>query len=480
MNTESRKRLKKEYLNISNIGVILIDYVPYEKKSEMIDGLQELYRPEGEKQPVFFDSPRIDQIPDIKQAGIRGGGGHVPLGKIYNSDLGWQPLNGIQKNLPKEISAVEVFVGQFVDFAYFIAYSCTIKEEYRDKDILNIFIESEDWIPYKEKTVEGKEVRGSRPKGPQLEPTIRAYQKDLEEFLRSFSCGLFLNKENSGQQCPNLKIISTPKIDYPSFEIWEREHSRLLRFIGLNTFAYSRFKGILVGYYPESLFRDKPSSVFQGLVFLASIADFKGEGYDNHPEYEAFADVEYLTLMSIAPLLHSIYWPAFTMEISRHKWEKDATSLLENIRTVNKQKKLISKDVYEKMLDSYRDFNQFYIDEIKNIETLTQNASWLKRLFPEKSPLKSTHRVPDVFEDISKGSERFPNEEKEMLKDLKDRFELLFRYCDNLTSMSLNESNISLQRSMRRMTITMLILTVTTVVLAIIDRYGSAILEALF
>jgi len=480
MNDKSRERLKREYLELRNIGLIFIDYVPYEKKAEMIDGLKELYRPEGEKQPAFFDPLRIDQVPDIKQAGIRGGGGIVPLGTIFSSDLSWEPLQGIQKKLPKEFLCVEVSVGQFVDCAYYLVYSCTTKEEYRNNDIFKVFIGSEDWIPYEEKSAEGKELRGSKPKGPQLEPTMQAFQKDMEEFLRQFSCGLFLNKEKKGQTCPNFKVMSVPKIDFNSFDTWEREHSRLLKFIGFNYFAYSSFDNILVGYYPESLFRDKPSSVFQGLVFLASIADFKGEGYGGHPEYEVFNRIEIFTVQSAAALLHSTYWPAFVMEILKQKWEKNATSLLENIRILKKQKKLISKDIYEKTLDSYRDFNQFYIDEIKNVDTLTQNTSWLERFFPEKSPLKSTRRFIDVFESLSKGSERLPNMEKEMLRDLKDRFELLFRYCDNLTRMSLDESNISLQRSMRRMTITMLILTMTTVILAIIDRYGSAIWKALF
>ena len=475
-NAESRERLKKEYLDVKNIGIVFIDFVPYEKKTEMIEGLKELFKAEGEKQPAFSDESRFDQIPDIRRSGMMGLGGSLNLGIIFNSDIEGQLLLGIQKKLPDETQYIQVHLGQFVDFAYYIIYSCLIKEEYQNRDVEKSFVESQDFVPYKEKTSKDKEIRGERLKGPKLEPTMQEYQRNLEDFLRKFSCGLFLNKGGKDTACPNLKVLSVPKIDFDSFEVWEKDYFDFLRFIGFN-FIYSRFENMLIGYYPERLFAERPSSVSQGLVFLASLADFKGEG-DGKPIYEVLDKIEYFALMGLGPFLHSLYWPMFTLEIIREEWEKKAIDILENVQS-SKTKKAVSKDIYDRALESHLNFNRYFIGEIRNIEATNQNLMRFKPFTTDKYPLKSRNTI-DIFDDLVKGGERFRNMEKNVLTNLKHQFETLFSYCNNLTSMSLDESNLNLQKSMRRMTIAMLILTITTVMIAIIDKFGSAIWNFLF
>jgi hypothetical protein len=86
------------------------------------------------------------------------------------------------------------------------------------------------------------------------------------------------------------------------------------------------------------------------------------------------------------------------------------------------------------------------------------------------------HRF-DAFNDILKGGERLLDRDKSNLSALKGQFDDLFRHCSDFVNMDLNEINLGLQRSMKRMTIAMLILTVVTVAVPIIQYGGAAILN---
>jgi hypothetical protein len=299
-NKERREALKREFIETKNLGFMLVDFIPYANKSKLIEGLNELFSPEDPNQPMSFDEPRLDQIPDIKESGVLSGGGTTPIGIIFNSDIsGDRFFRGIQKKLPAEFFCLEVCVGQFIDYAYYVVYSCLLKEEYQTKEIERLFIESEDWVPYRETTPNGREMRGEKPKGPDLEPTIRGYQTNMEKYLRPFSHGLFLNSSNEPSVCcPNVKVLSVPKIDFNSFDTWETGHRSLLRFLGFE-FLYCKHDRMMIGYYRKSLFSDKPSSAFQGLVFLASLCDFKSDGFSK-PEHEVFHNVHWFTIHDIA------------------------------------------------------------------------------------------------------------------------------------------------------------------------------------
>jgi len=474
-NERRRKQLEKEYFDIKNLEIVLVDFVPYERKEDMIAGLKELFRKEGDKQPVFIDEPRFDLIPDIKEGGVFSGGGSVHLGWILNSDLDWQPMHAAaQKKLPLEFTGLDITLGQFVDFSYYIVYVATIKEKYQNDGIKRIFIESGDWVRYTEKTPDGKEIRGRRAKGPKFEPTIRKYQKVLEDFLRPYSCGLFLNKNsNKKLSCPNLKVLATPKIDFGSFKDWERKHIDFLRFTGFDI-TYSRCGNMLVGYYPERIFREW--SIFEGLVFLASTVDFKADGYAN-PEHQICDGVGFLTERDLAPLLQLVYWTSFAMEIDRQKWEDEISSRLEEIR-ISREESLSIQQVYDKIIESYQRFGQFFIEENRNIESMKQYAASTRaRITKMAEPIDSRFSLlgnVNVFEDLTKYADTLLEMEKDMLKHLKDQSDLLFSYSNNLTNVNLSQTNIRLQKSMKWMTWAMLILTGLATILTLL-AYGSAI-----
>jgi hypothetical protein len=364
-NKKSRESLKKQFIDTKNIGFILVDFIPYANKNEMIDGLYKLFFTEGQNQSL--EEPCLNQIPDIKESGILSGGGTTPIGTIYNSDVpGALFFRAVQKRLPEEICTLDICVGQFIDYSYYVVYSCFLKTEYQTKDIEKSFVESGDFVPYVERTFSGKEKTGDKRKGPDLEPKIGEYERHMEKFLRPFSFGLFLNSTNGESVCcPSIKVLGVPKIDYNSFEPWEKLHRGLLMFFGFE-FIYCKHDQMLISYYQKSLFIDKSHSIHQGMIFLASLNDFNGKGY-SEPEYEVFHKVKWSTIHSIAILFHMVYWPTYNIEIKQKTWMKKIDELTSLVGKLDKQQGLKLNEVYDKVLGSYGAFSQYFLEELENI-----------------------------------------------------------------------------------------------------------------
>lgn len=474
MNDSSRKHLSGEYFDFKNLAIILFDFVPYENKEKMIEGLKELFKPEGTKQPIFSDEPKLD-ICDMKNEGFLSGGGYYPVGTILNSDINFQPMQGVQKYLPEPFFYIEVGVGQFVDFSYFIFYKAVLKKRFQNCGIKKTFVESGDFVRFEEKKPSGKITRGARSKGPELEPTIRNYIMELEKFLKQYSHGLFLNTKNDENKrltCPNFKIVSTPKIDFRNFDNWKSQHHRFLRHIGFN-FVYSKYSQMLVGYYGSNIFREH--SLFEGLVFLASETDFKGEGYmgNGAAEAEIIDDISFLG-WELYPLLQVMYWSSYVIELQHPKWEFEVKDLMSKILSNDKSIDQ-TENSYDITANAYREFNQQYLKENRNIEALKQNSKRYHRIVDSIKQLKSRSSSDNIFQDIIDGGNRFLDKEKEMLNNIKTDYDLLFRYCNNMITMDFNMLNVKLQKSMKWMTIAMLILAILTIIISIIDNYDNLV-----
>lgn len=461
MDKDSQQRLKKEYLDIKNLEIILIDFIPYERKEQMIQGLKELFQPEV-KPGGMFAGPRLDFIPDIKKSGALSGGGTSRIGVIFNSDIGWEPLMGIQRKLPKPFLALEVTLGQLVDSIYYIIYHCTIKKEFYDDGIKKTFIESGDWVP--------DEKGGWVPKGPKLEPTIRKYQEDMEQFLKRFSYGLFLNRSYTNEGafgCPSIKIISTKKIDFDSLQEWEKNHLRFIGFLGFNIGIYSKYKGFLVGISEDRLF--KTYSVNAGLVFLASEDDFEEDGYGS-VERAICGNVEWFIedpTLGLMGLFHSIYWTNYQLEVSREKWEQDIKTSLDEIISSTKPAEITS--IYQRIIKIYHDFNNYLVNEKKNVKNLSKMVERAKKVTSPITPIKMRKFEVDTFQDLIRGSERFLEMENDAIEYLRSQFQSLFEYCRNLTNTNLSQSNINLQKSMHKLTVVMVILTIATLAIMILQ-----------
>lgn len=464
---KSRDYLSKQYFDLKNLAIILIDFVPYTNKAEMIKGLKELFAIEDNKQPMFNDCPKLDFC-DMKEEGILSGGGYYPIGIIYNSDIKWQPIMGIKKKIPEEFLYIEIVLGQFVDFSYFIFYKGVLKKNYQNVGIKDTFVESDDWVKYNEKMANGKETRGLRAKGPRLEQSIRNYKKNLEHFLKPYSHGLFLNtnRVHTRLSCPNLKILSTKKIDFTNFQDWESKHHRFLRHIGF-TYFYSQYSKMLVGYYEKHIFRER--SIFEGLVFLASESDFKGKHYNGDPEAEIIDKIGFLG-WDLFPLLQIMYWSSYTVEVLQPKWEREIENRMSEILSSEDSVEL-TQEAFDNTTNSYRAFNQHYLREKRNIEALKQNSKRFKRITSLIVELNSRSSSDNLFEDIIDGGNRFLEKEQEILDNIKNEYDLLFKYCNNMITMEFNMINVKLQNSMKWMTIAMLILAILTIIISIIDNY---------
>ena len=124
-----REYLEKEYFDVQNVGLILIDIVPYENKAQMIDGFKKMFCAGNlTSMKMRFDGPRLDCIPDIKKSGLLAGGGSANIGFVFNSDLDVNYLTGIERRLPRMLKMMEVVVAQSVDFAYTVTYICHFKK----------------------------------------------------------------------------------------------------------------------------------------------------------------------------------------------------------------------------------------------------------------------------------------------------------------------------------------------------------------
>jgi hypothetical protein len=468
MSLESQARLRKEYLPVKIVGIILIDMVPYEKKQEMIAGLKRLFTPEGDCQPIFQEGPKLKDIPDIHASGIMTGGGTTVIGTIFNSDLGKELLQGVQKNLPVELSHISISVGQFVDFSYHITYSCYVKEN-MSSQIEKTFIESENRVSFEETDEFGKKTLITKDKGPEFEPTIQECQAKIEKYLRPFSSGIFLG-DNLLCVCPSLKIYSIASINFRHFQNWERFHFRLLRFLGFES-IYCKFGNMLVSYYPESLIPTKPSSIRQGLVFLAS-EDMYGDPSYWNSQNQIMDNLELLGWEGLNNLLMLLYWSTFNIEIIQTKYEQGNSDLLKRIKSLKANQKASIYDIYENVLEAYNDFNNYRLTEIANLRVARENSDRFRLENLSKYSLPISTPEINVFGDLWAGSNHFIEVESKKLQEIQEDFDSLFHYYNNWVNSSLNKTNLNLQKSMKLMTIVMLFLTVATVVLALSPFYS--------
>lgn len=446
---------RKQYLPIKNLEIMFVDIVPYERKNKMIQGLLDLFQ--GAASTAGYNGPRLYEIPDMKESGVLSCGGFVNVGNIFNSDIGRKPLGGVQRNLPKPFLVVNVWISQFVDFGYCVIYNCVLKDEFRNVSVKDVFIQSRCFTERKEKLPNGKVIKCSRRKGPEFEPSIRQYQKMMEDFLGKYSCGLFLNEatiENPAPSCPNMKIISIKKINFDSFEEWFYDHVDFLKFLGVS-FAISKYDDFLVSYQKEKLF--KKASIFQGLLFLGSETDRKKSLNDDKIEEEMCRKVESFVIEKLVPLFQIIFGTVHQLEITCKNWEDKIKACIVN--------DFQDMAVYKKARALHRDFQHFHIDEEENIRSLTAKIKRLTRIKSISSPIPLRGFKINLFEDMLEGCHKFLKIEKERLTYLGNYFQSAFEHFREMV-------NFNLQREIRSLTKRLLWITVVMVILTLIMAWS--------
>jgi len=454
INKREMEAAKKQYLPIKNLEIILVDIVPYERKNKMIQGLLDLFQ--GAASIAGYDGPRLYEIPDMKESGVLSGGGSVNVGNIYNGDIGRFP-GGVERDLPKPFSVVNVWVSQFFDFGYCVIYNCVLKDEFRNVDVENVFIQSRLFAEREEKLAGGGVIKISEPKGPKFEPSIRQYQKMMEDFLGKYSCGLFLNEATASSpvpSCPNIKIISIKEINFGSIDKWFKEHRDILEFLGVS-YAISKYDDFLVSYQEETLF--KKASIFQGLLFLGS------ETGERSIRDDICRKVEGLVLEDLVHLFQIIFGTVYWLEITCKNWEDKIKSYIVN--------DFHDTTAYKEAMTSYRDFQHTKIIEEENIRRLPEKIKRLPHVKSISLPIPREGLGIDLFEDMLKACDRFLEIEKERLTYLENYFQSVFEHFREMVNFNLQQNIGSLTSRLVWITVVLVILTLVMAILTGIELY---------
>src|SRR5437762_9682858 len=105
--TEGERR-KKICFPIRNLGLVLFDLVPAEKRESLIDGIRQMIR-----------GPELPEIPR-GLGGTLGGGWRVNIGPLKES-----------KALAS-FEWIEGSIGQDFDFCYFLTFRCILRPDLRN------------------------------------------------------------------------------------------------------------------------------------------------------------------------------------------------------------------------------------------------------------------------------------------------------------------------------------------------------------
>jgi len=455
LNKKNQKKLENEYMNVRNLAIIIIDLIPYNLKDNMVEKLRILL---GDQKDGFGYEKLLDNIGDIKIDGFRT---WSYVGIVYNSDLKSEIWEGYKRDIPKPFVSIEISIGQLFDFYYYIIYTCNIKDEYQTKNIKETFIHMDDMVENKEFL-----SRFSH-RGPDLEPNIREYQKLIENYLKEFSCGLFLNNNNLTLNIPNIKILSIEKIDFNNFEDWEIAYRSLLRFLGYH-YYYSRYDNYLIS-SSEDVFHITKMGYGSEYVFLASENDF---------DYGGYADLDTAIVYKVKNLIEvksnfyfcflTYCWIIYQLKNKLIKWEEIINEELKKLRLCDKLKDIIK--IHNNMLEQKNDFDTYYNEEFfNNMEMSNSIKNYdIGKLF---TPIKYGNITFNISTNISRILDGLINYESVKLEEIKKNFESFFNYSANITNMYLNKNN----RKMQRLAITIAVIAIIISVIGIYLNYNLAL-----
>jgi len=474
---EVKEGLEKEYFDVQNIGLVLIDIVPYENKGRMIDGFFKIFSTENLSSiRMRFDGPRIDNIPDIKKSGVLASKGGANIGFVFNSDLDENYPAGIKRTLPRMLKTMTIWVTQSVDFAYIVTYICNFKKEFYNKDIKDVFIKSDDLVLHEEILEDGSILKEEGSRGPEFEPSITDFQLHVETFLKNFSCGLYLNKNSKKNKvpcCPSIEVLATDNISFEEFETWEKIHLRFLKFLNFDFFHYSKLDYLLIGFQRREIY--SRHSISMGLTILASKKHFE----DGNCHEPIMSYIEYMVVGQLNNLFLLTYWTNYQVEITHKEWRKKIDMYLSDTSNLSKSSNVqdIKKltQVYYSMIKEIRSFESYFLNESNHYELFNELFPRIVKNIKHFEPIQTEfgeHNVSEIFLDIGKS---LLEEERNRNESLKRELNYLLDYTRNLTDLTLAEGNIDLQNVIRKYTKAIFKLTVLVIIIAAFQVSGLTI-----
>lgn len=479
--TAGREHRENEFFDARILAVILVDIVKYEDRQQMIEHFSRLLRDGKIDENEIAEI--MERIPDLKKTGHSGGssaiGTLVNLKKVQRnaspalsyarSGRYLLPINAYLE-LPDPFIAIEITVFQIVDFAYCVRYTCYIDNPYQHVS-KSTYVNSGDMVPHRFKRKDGSYVEGSTRRGPEFEPLIIRYEKEVAEFLGQYSTGLFLNDVNADDpRLPSIRVLSTPQIDLENLDAWFRAHYSYRDYLRTRNF-YCRYNDAILTYQEDDLFVN--SSRPKGLTLLYSEADGGfPPGTDVGREISHKAD---FLSDSLVEYLFPYYWILFHSHIVNEKWSVESSqlrALLTDPKIANKPLKERKKDL-QTLLSFYGRFVSFANTERKCIRELIDAFDKHGRyLLAVTHQYRSAYEV-DVFADLVTGVNNLAKEELTAINDVQEDLSTLLGYHKDLSNMDLTFSNISLQRQIKWLTIVAAAAGAAILVLEVIRQLAS-------
>jgi hypothetical protein len=473
-NKNLQELLEKEFIDYKNLGLILIDIVPYKNRESLIDGLKRLFVYD-ELTPYDREQHRIDiekNIPKIDIEATRQGSSRVHLGRLQNSDIMGGFLEVIKRNLPPMFDNLDVYITQFGD-TYILTYVVELKAEYKTKGIKESFIHHKDLKFFEKELDDGHVMRGGERGGIECDPNMDGYFNELSQFLKEFSVGLYLNK-NPTQVCPNVKITYMEKIPFHKFEEWAKQNIEILMFMGFEPVYYSRIKNYLWGIQDK---RTKGNeSITAGLVILASNDEEITRNYESQ-DRGFFDDLTRLINRNFELILLQLYWANYNLEDSIKNWNNYITETMKELNGIayvqNKKEMESLFKLNNLIVNNYRDFEGYRLYEERKYDFFTKNLFFNERFNKTMIALKAFDLRNNIYKEIYTFGKWLLDQEKAKNESLREEFCRLLEYVSNITNLTNSQINLEIQSSMKIYTLLVLIFTFLMLIFTIVMVYSN-------
>jgi hypothetical protein len=455
--------LEKEYIDYKNLGLILIDIVPYKNRESIIEGLKRLFIYD-KLTALELEQSRIDiekNVPIIEIDAILQGRFSAYIGRLQNSNIaGVFPglLMAVQRELPRMVDNLEVHIMQFGD-AYILTYVAELKDEYKVKGIKESFIHHRDSIVEEKKLDDGNIQRSIKSIGIESDPNIDIYLKELSGFLGEFSVGLYLN-ENPTQICPNIKITYIETIPFNDFETWARQNIEILKFMGFIPVLYSKIKNYLWGIQEKRI--KGSGSIEAGFIILASNDEDIGR---DHASLDRGLLIDLTKLINRDFLINllQLYWANHNVENPIKNWNNYITNKMDELNKIacQRDKKKIDTlfELNTLIVNECRDFEGYHLEEEKKYDFFNANIFFNKEFNKSVTAFKPNNMEKNIYEYSYVSGKKLLDIEKIQNQNLQKEFDRLFKYITNITNLTNSKISIQIQRTIKYYTLWLFILT---------------------
>ncbi|MGD0550564.1 MAG: hypothetical protein ABSA81_08490 [Candidatus Bathyarchaeia archaeon] len=446
LNEKERSFRERAYFPAQNLGLVLLEIFHLDQKRDLASGLTSM-----------FESAQMLELDDLRDKGILAAGWSERVGTIYPGDSHrWPADRGdvYKGDLPQPFAWVDIHVGQVFDFCFYLVANCLIKADHRDS-IKDKFLQAGVWRTTRQHDDTTIESRA----GPELEPTMREYQRQIEEYLSRFVKGIFLSRETAQSvRCPSIRVMVSDSVDFQNYDSWVSDHALFLRFLlGTYGFIASRLECWLISYQEDRMFKE--ASVSSGVNFVCSKVGFRSVS-DNPIEEQIFENASHIFRTWLLLKFVATYWSHYQLELPLPEWQTRCKNLEEDLRKVLGASKITLKSLRNNYSEAFRllnSFEQYALEEERNVRTMLAESS---RGIPtiDSEPANRTGIKLDVLRNFIE-DRGYLDEEKAHLNNVRRIISSVTYRCRQFTDFKVAESNERLTAGIRSLTWLLVLLT---------------------